>query len=232
MKKIIVDQEIFNQFPSFKRGVIIVSGINNFAENVEIERLLRNEITTAIQNNNLDTDFLKDWDDVHRHFGSNPNKFPPSIKSLIKRIQKGGELPFINSTVALFNYISIKYLLPCGGDDINMIKGNLMLGFSSGDENFISLGSKAQEHPQKGEVIYFDDQTLNVMCRRWNWRNSDFTKITENSNKLVINIDGVAGASKSLIEAARDELAILLKTYCDASLTCGFLDLEHRELEF
>jgi len=232
MKKIIIDQEIFNQFPSFKRGVIIVNNINNFAENAEIDRLLKNAISTATLNNNLDTDLLKGWDDVHRQFGSNPNKFPPSIKSLIKRIQKGGELPFINSTVALFNYISIKYLLPCGGDDVEMIKGNLMLGFSSGDENFVSLGSKVQEHPDNGEVIYFDDQTLNVMCRRWNWRNSDFTKITEYSKRLVINIDGVAGASKPLIEEASDELAILLKTYCDARVATGFLDLNHRELEF
>lgn len=231
MQKIIVDEQLFSQFLDFKRGIIVVSSIENKTSNDYIQTLIDNEIKNRIGTNCVEHDFVKAWSDAHIKFGSNPNRFPPSIKSLLKRIQSGSGFPFINSVVALFNYISIKHLIPCGGDDTNKIEGNLHLGFSTGNESFIPLGSIEQESPLLGEVIYFDDKTLNVMCRRWNWRNGDFTKITEHTKQLVINIDGIGGVSHSLIESARDELAKLLIEQCNAELEMGLLDRDNRVFE-
>lgn len=232
MRKIVVDESLFNLFPDFKRGIIIVNGIDNRLTNDAIEILLNNEIKNRIGSNCVEHEYVKSWSDAHIMFGSNPNKFPPSIKSLLKRIQSGSGFPFINSVVALFNYISIKYLIPCGGDDIEKIGGNLCLGFSRGTEIFIPLGSTIQESPVADEVIYFDDKTLNVMCRRWNWRNGDFTKITENTKQLVINIDGIGNVPQSLIESARDELAILLTQHCNAKVQTGLITKDNREISF
>jgi len=229
MKKIIIEEPIFAQFPDFKRGIIIVSDIDNKPNNDVIKTLLNNEIINKTGSNCVEHEYVKAWSEAHIKFGSNPNKFPPSIKSLLKRIQSGSGFPFINSVVALFNYISIKYLIPCGGDDINKIEGNLCLGFSKGNEIFIPLGSTEQENPSTGEVIYFDDKSLNVMCRRWNWRNGDFTKITEHSKQLVINIDGIGTVPQSLIETARDELVKLLIDNCNAELKTGLLDSKNCE---
>jgi DNA/RNA-binding domain of Phe-tRNA-synthetase-like protein len=231
MKKIIIDQEIFNKFPDFKRGIIIVNYIENASENKRIKRLLNKEIEEEIGKNLLEHEFVKAWDSVHLKFGSNPNQFPPSIKTLLKRIEKGGGLPFINSVVALFNYISIKYLIPCGGDDVDKIEGNLRLGFAKGDESFIPLGSEDKENPEVGEVIYFDDKTLNVMCRRWNWRNGDYTKITPETKKIIINIDGAGPVSQSLVEEARDELAKLLVEQCNGKVETSLLNKEKQEID-
>ncbi len=230
MRKIIVDNEIFDKFPDFKRGVIVVSSIENALGNKRIKKPLNKEIENKNDFDYKNHEFIKVWDEVHTKFGSNPNKFPPSIKSLLKRIQSGGGFPFINSVVALFNYISIKYLVPCGGDDIEKIRGNLRLGFAKGKEIFIPLGTEKEEIPEVGEVIYFDDKTLNVMCRRWNWRNGDFTKITEHTKKIIINIDGIQSVPKSLIEEARDELAKLLVEQCNAQITTDYIDKDNREI--
>lgn len=231
MRKIIIDQEVFDQFPDFKRGLIIVSDIENALGNKRIKKPLNKEIESKAGQDWVEHENVKAWDDAYLKFGSNPNQFPPSIKSLLKRIQKGGGFPFINSVVALFNYISIKYLIPCGGDDVDKIKGNLHLGFAKGNELFIPLGSEDQENPEHGEVIYFDDKTLNVMCRRWNWRNGDFTKITEHTKKIVINIDGIGPVSRSLVEEDRDELAKLLAEQCSAKLITDLLDKDKREID-
>ncbi len=99
----------------------------------------------------------------------------------------------------------------------------MRLGFATGKERFLPLGGKEEEHPEPGEVIYFDDKTLNVMCRRWNWRNGDFSKITENSRRVVINLDGIGPVSEELIVRARDELADLLESLCGARLRVGML---------
>jgi len=69
------------------------------------------------------------------------------------------------------------------------------------------------------------------MCRRWNWRNGDFSKITEDTKKMVINIDGIGVVSQSVIEEARDELAKLLIEQCKAELSIGLMDRDNREIE-
>lgn len=230
MKRIIVDKEVFDRFPDFKRGIVVVSNIDNTLENGDIETLLAKEIEAKTGKNSVEHEFVKAWDAAHLKFGSNPNKFPPSIKSLLKRIDKGASVPFINSVVALFNYISIKYLIPCGGDDTDRVQGNLHLGPASGDEMFVPLGGGETENPRPGEVILYDDKSLNVMCRRWNWRNGDFTKITELTKRLIINVDGIGPVPQSLIEEARDELAELLAKQCRAQVTTNLVTLENRDI--
>jgi lysyl-tRNA synthetase class 2 len=230
MKKIIIDNEIFERLTDFKRGVIIVSDIKNSVENNEIKKILDDQIGQKAGKGFIESEFVKDWNEVYLKFGVNPNKFPPSIKSLLKRIDKGG-FPFINSVVALFNYISIKYLIPCGGDDVDKIEGNLRLGVAKGDEVFVSLGSSEKESPESGEIIYYDDKTKNVMCRRWNWRNGDFSKINSDTKKIVINIDGAQSVAKVIILSARDEMAELLVKYCSAKLATDFLDKDKKEAD-
>jgi DNA/RNA-binding domain of Phe-tRNA-synthetase-like protein len=231
MKKVTIDEEIFNKYPDFNRGIIVVSNIDNHGENGKISELLESEIKNKAGQNLLDHEFVKAWDWVYESFGANPNKFPPSMKSLTKRIAKGGGIPYINSVVALFNYISIKYLIPCGGDDIEKIEGNLKLGFAAGNEFFTPLGSTQNENPESGEVIYYDDKTLNVMCRRWNWRNGDFTKINPETKKMVINLDGISPVPQSIIVKARDELAELLVKYCQAEIVTDLMTVNKKEIE-
>jgi lysyl-tRNA synthetase class 2 len=230
-RKIIIDRELFERFPDFKRGIVVVSDISNRLEDENIAKLLHGAVDDRVRSDSSGSELIEAWDAVHAAFGSNPNKFPPSIKSLLKRVRKGGKLPFINSVVALFNYISVKHLVPCGGDDLDAIEGNLRLGFASGNERFVPLGGGDQEHPKAGEVIYYDDETLNVMCRRWNWRNGDFSKITERSKRMIINVDGAGATPRSLVEEARDELAQLLIDKCNATLAVDYMDKENREIE-
>ena len=231
MRQIVIDQEIFDRFPDFRRGLIIVSDAENALYDDVISATLNGEIQKKVGVNLLDNECVKAWDSVYLKLGANPNKFPPSIKSLLKRVAKSGGFPFINSIVALFNYVSIKYLIPCGGDDVQKIEGNLRLGPSRGEEMFIPLGSEAKETPDAGEVIYYDDKTLNVMCRRWNWRNGDFTKILPTTKRLVINIDGIAPVQRSVIEAARDELAAFLVDRCSAKVSTDLLDVNRKTIE-
>ena len=88
-----------------------------------------------------------------------------------------------------------------------------------------------EDPPLPGEVIYFDDDTRNVMCRRWNWRNGDRTKIEVESKKLVINLDGLPPTTTEVVQQARDELADLLREHCKADVETFALHGEQRQIE-
>jgi lysyl-tRNA synthetase class 2 len=231
MKKIIIKDEIFDLFPEFYRGIVVIKDISNQKSNKRIRKVVKKEIDRQVDIDEQKDPRILAWHEAHRRFGSDPDSYLPSIAYLLKSMKPNRALPFINSVVALFNYISLKYVTPCGGDDVDRVEGNLVLGIADGTERFIPLGETIEEHPAPGEVIYYDDRTKNVLCRRWNWRNAELTKITPDSKKIVLNIDCLPPVPPAMGDEARDELAELLKLHCDADLKTRYLDAETREIE-
>jgi lysyl-tRNA synthetase class 2 len=229
MKKIIIQDPLFEMFPEFRREVIVVRSLNNRPSYKRIRKLLKKEIDRQTHIDLDNEPRVLAWDQAHKKFGAKPRRYMPSIRSLLKRIKSNPALPFINSAVALFNYISLKYCLPCGGDDVGAIEGDLVLGIADGSEKFQALGSDQIENPQAGEVIYFDSTSKNVMCRRWNWRNGDHTKIEVHSQFLVINIDCLPPITPATGMQARDELAALLAEHCQAETETASLHSSCRE---
>lgn len=230
MKRIIIKDEIFDLFPDFYRDIIIVKNIVNQKSNKRIRKLLKKEIDRQVDIDEATDPRILTWDEAHEKFGSNPNEYLPSIKSLIQRMRLNNALPFINSVVALFNYTSLKYVLPCGADDVANTRGNLVLGISDGSERFIPLGGVTEENPFQGEVIYYDDGSANVMCRRWNWKNGDLTKILPESKNIVINVDCLPPITPDIGNSARDELAELLEQHCGAEVERSYLSNDRREI--
>ncbi len=229
---VFIDDNIFDMYPGFYRGIVIVDKAEIKDSDNRVRKLLKNMISERLDVSVEDSEHIRAWDDAHRLFGSDPQQFYPSIKSLALRIKAGQGLPFINTVVALMNYISLKYLLPCGGDDIDSTENNLFLRLANGDEKFYPLGQNPTlESPETNEVIYVDGGN-NVLCRRWNWRNGNVSKITSESKKILLNIDCLPPLARYTANEARDEFADLLKTHCNASVKVDFLCKEKNCIEF
>ena len=157
------------------------------------------------------------WDEAYRKFGADPKKVTPSISFLLKQIRRGKPPRSINTVVDIFNVISLRWTVPCGGDDIAALKGDdLRLGFARGDETFSPLFKpESVETPDAGEVIYYTPQTRRVLCRRWTWRNSDFSKLTTATREVAINIDMmIPPFFEADVVAALCELAEMTKFFC------------------
>ena len=227
MLEIRVEERIFEKYPSFRRGIVIARSIQNAGQSEALKDLLNEAVTEAGRN---PIDLKADpriliWNEAHKQFGSNPNKFPPAHAALIKRVQKPGtQIPFINNVVAVMNYNSITDVLPVGGDDVQSAGGSLVLGFSSGTESFVPLGSPdVNEHPLPGEIVYVVQPSGEVMCRRWNWRNGHITRITEETRMIVMNVDVLGEGSEARAAETRDRVSAMLKTYCQAEVTSAML---------
>ena len=190
-----IEQAVFERFPGYARMVVVAEGVDNTREIPELAELLA-QCEEGVRRDDLE-DFwhvpvLETWAEAFSGMGIKPKKNPPSVINLVKRCRSGKPLPFINPLVAIFNCISLKYLLPCGGDDRNVIKGDLRLGIADGTENYVPLGQPdVLEHPQTGEVIYYDTATKDVFCRAWCWKNGNRSKLMPETTNAVINVDAM-----------------------------------------
>lgn len=230
MQDIIQDQ-VFSLYPQFVRAVVIAHDLHISEHNPRIATFL-SEVQAKSKKDGaqlLKHPRITVWDDAHRKFGSNPNRFPPSIRSLLERVLRGKPLPYINDAVALFNSISLKHLIPSGGDNLGVITGDVSLGLATGREHFTPLGGNSTEYPEVGEVIYFDSD-LKVMCRRWNWRNGDETKITTDTHSLLINVDGLGDDVKPVVQEASEEIAGWLQKECGGNVRCDLLHRDRRSV--
>ena len=227
MPEIRIHPKIFEEYPTFRRGIVIAVNMDNQGHDKELEDLLNRATEQAAQQPiDIKTDpRTMVWRDAHRRFGSNPNKFPPAHCALLKRVQKpGAGIPFINKVVAIMNINSIQAATPVGGDDVVRANGSLELGYADGSENFTPLGRPdSSEHPVAGEVIYLVPESNEVMCRRWNWRNGHHTRIAEDTRVIVMNIDSLGEDSEKRAIATRDRVAQMLETYCQAEVTTTLL---------
>jgi lysyl-tRNA synthetase class 2 len=231
--KDIVSKEVLAKFPTYIRGVVIAKGVNNSGENQQLVKLLRKVEQEATQDESLmdikNHPRIASWRQAYADFGTNPNKFYCSIESLGRRARRGDQLPYINTLVALFNYFSLKHIVPSGGDDLDSADGDLRLTLAKGNEPFTPLGSEVIEYPPPGEVIYVDNSK--VMCRRWNWRQGDQTKLTPATTNVAINVDCLPPVSKDKAKAITGELADLVKEFCGGEVKYFLLDAARNEVE-
>ncbi|MFH1848978.1 MAG: lysine--tRNA ligase [archaeon] len=212
MTRVQIASEIFDSFPDLAVGVLIIGGINNRGA-AEIDPLLTKEeqkIRSHLNISELGTNqFVRPWREAYSLFGAKPKKYKCSVEALLRRILSGESLPKINLLVDTYNYVSIKHLLPIGADDLSMAEGDIRLTIAEGTESFTPIGSEP-EKPRPGEVVYADDK--DILCRRWNWRESDKTKITPDTASALIYIESLTG--KDALNSAIDDLKRLLHNSC------------------
>ena len=226
--KIIIDQSILDQFADVKIGVLICNNVNNNLKSIEISKLMR-DAEEAIRNKKIqDVTMLpkiNDWRQAYRKFGCNPSQYRNSVEALLRRIIQGKELPTINPIVDIYNLISITYLLPAGGGNMDKVEGDIVLKKAQGNEKFTMLGTTEPILIPEGEVIYSDDK--DVLCRAWNYRESDKTKITNETKNIYLLLEGLENTSTSEIEQALAELKKLIINYCGGNCKTYLLDLSN-----
>lgn len=216
-----IDSIIRNRFPGVKIGVLFVQGVNNKNTGEQIQLLTRKieediRKTYRLENVAL-IPKINDWRQAYRSFGCKPSEYRSSVEALLRRILNGKELPTINPIVDIYNLISIKYLLPAGGGNLDKIKGDIRLTVAQGDEYFVMLGTSTPTPIQPGEVVYLDDKE--VLCRAWNYRESDTTKITHDTHNVYLLLEGLQNTSVEEITGALSELADLISVYCGGTIS-------------
>jgi len=222
-----VDKRIFDNYSNLVIGVCIVKNLEDNTSKSEIINMLR-EIEGYVREN-IDVHHPKIfcWREVYKKFGAKPSKYRSSIESLVRRVLKGNNIPQINALVDLYNYISLKYLLPVGGEDLDKIEEYIELTYAGENETPVKLlGEEKEEPPKPGEIIYKDK--ISAICRRFNWREAERTKLTENTKNAIIVIEGF---DYDDVKSALKELEDLINKYLKCETKTYIVDSRNSEIE-
>ncbi len=214
---------------------MITRDINNKGSDAKIYHLLE-EIENLIKFDFTPADIAKHplispWRAAYSEFGAKPSAYNCSVEALMKRILKGHGAPRINKAVDISNYLSLKHLVPLGVNDMDKIEGNISLTTSTGKETFIPIGSTEKEKPDKGEIIYKDSKE--ILCRRWNWRDSEKAKIDEETKNVIYYIDALPPVTKTQLKEMLRDVMDLLDIFCQPKEKIIYvLDKSNTEISF
>lgn len=232
MKKFIIEDDFWNLFPNAKIGIVICRNIDNSINNESHlkEMLLSSE--KECLNHLQDSEFsnnavIKVWREAFQKFKTKKGA-RSSIEALLKRIYNGNHLGNINPLVDIYNSASLKYALPCGGEDIDTFVGDIKLTQANGNEDFITLGSDKSEPPYEGEIIYKDE--LGAICRCWNWRESVRTMLTENTKHAFLCIESVDEKRTNSLYEALDYLKENVSSNLGGTCESFVLDVNNKEI--
>ncbi|MCA9382027.1 hypothetical protein KC660_01310 [Candidatus Dojkabacteria bacterium] len=234
MKTFSINSELFKIYQGLLVGYCLISNFNNSGEDEEVSSLLRSEESKVeAKFSNIEVNeypSIAVWRDAYIRFGAKPKKYPSSIENLIKRNLKGNRLPHINKLVDIYNYISLKYLVPVGGEDLDKVEGDIQLTIAGEDEVPVKLlGENEERPPYPNEVIYKDG--IGTTCRRWNWKEADRTKLTEDTSNAIVVIELLPPVDTSSLEQALNELRELITRSCGGEVRTGTLDESNQSVE-
>jgi DNA/RNA-binding domain of Phe-tRNA-synthetase-like protein len=232
MKKFIVEDEFWSLFPNARIGAVVCHGIDNAVKDTaKYEEMLRQSEKEAhrfFEKEEFSSNpVVAVWREAFKQFKTKKGA-RASIEALLKRVQNGSQIGTINPLVDIYNSISLKYGLPCGGEDIDKFAGDLLLTKANGAEQFTPLGEEENSPPYEGEIIYKDE--AGAVCRCWNWREALRTILTEDTKNAFLCIELADESRLDALEEALKELAALVSDNLGGDVKMQTLDKDHKEI--
>ncbi len=204
MKKFRIESGVFDIFPELQIGVLTFHGINNSDKGRKsILDAAYKDFYERIKDLGASHPYVEDYKEAMKKIKKKKG-CSASIEAMAKRAMKGDDMYSINSVVDLYNAVSLKHIITCGGEDLDKIAGDMVLGFATGSEEFIPLGESENSPPREGELIYKDD--LGAVVRSWLWREADRTKLTNDTSNVLLYMELVKESRVGEFKTALNEL--------------------------
>ena len=205
-----VDPAVWDRHPDYRALIVLAEDVSNGPSDSTSDTLL-NAAVSHLQARGLarpaDDPHLAAWRAAFSAFGAKPSRYPSSAEALAARVLKGDALPRINRLVDLYNAISVRHLVPVGGEDADRLAGEPRLVVATGEEAFDGPDGP----PRPGEIVWRDD--VGVTCRRWNWRQGRRTQLTDRTRRAFFLFDRLEPFPLEQLDAAADELRGQLRAW-------------------
>jgi DNA/RNA-binding domain of Phe-tRNA-synthetase-like protein len=159
------------------------------------------------------------FQELHRRAGVPSRKEQSSIERLLLLALKRGELPSINNLVDAYNLVSLRTRCSLGAHDLDTLALPVSLQLLTGQESFTPLGEAAAAAVVSGEYGYVD--AANRLLCRLDVRQADFSKVTEQTRRALLIVEGTAEHEPELLRRAWEDAIEMVMRYCGGTAEPG-----------
>ncbi len=192
VKKFLIEEKVFELFPRTRVCGLVIENMNNgihWDGTGVLGQACHDAVGRLGETPFAESPFFAPWRAAFKLFGA-PKGYRSSVEALAKRAVKGSCPSSINPLVDLYNVTSLKFLFPCGAEDLDAVAGDVRLMPAKGGEPFLPLGAEEDDPPREGEIAYIDD--AGAICRCWNWREADRTKLTAETKRALLCMESLS----------------------------------------
>ena len=141
-----LSEEITEQIPNFKVGIIVYKNIT-VAESPQMIRgrlqLFQESIYFDLDNKNVtELSGIQEWRNIFKRYGKDPNRYRPSVEALYRRVQKQNFLSSIQSAIDINNFFSLQYQVPIGIYDLDNLNGSIGIRLGTEGEEYTGLNGR------------------------------------------------------------------------------------------
>lgn len=208
------DPAIIDRFPAVRAGVILATGLTSGPASDDLAARFaaqQAETRAALAARPVaEWPSVAAWRRVFSAFGTKPTQYRNAAESLLRRLDKQGDVPSLGALVDAGNLVAIRYGLPVAVFDLDRVAAPVTVRFAAGDEPWADLGASETTHPDAGEVV-FTDADGQVHARRWCWRQSATSAAYPGTTRALFTIEGHHDGAEGDVAAALADLEALLR---------------------
>jgi len=141
-----ISQELCTLVPNFKVGVIHYRNIKVGESPQMIKgrmQLFQESLYLELEDRNVnDLEGIKEWRQIFKTIGKDPNRYRHSAEALYRRVKKQNYLQPVNSSIDLNNFFSLQYEMPIGIYDLEKLTGDITIRLGNEEEEYNGLNGR------------------------------------------------------------------------------------------
>jgi len=202
-----IEQSLNSSFPGLRvvelkmENLVITkydSGLEQFKQAVQ-EKIRHVSSLETVKNQPI----FRAYRDFFWRVGIDPTKTRPAGEALTRRILGGRDLPRINTAVDAYNLASVETSIAIAAFDLRTIaEDSLTMRKAQRGERFHGIGMTTPDVLTGAEVV-IEDQRSRRLIAVYPYRDSDDSKVTENTSGILFMMCGVPGIDDRSLEEAR-----------------------------
>jgi DNA/RNA-binding domain of Phe-tRNA-synthetase-like protein len=187
-------RDIWTDYPELVAGVLFARGITAHASVgpriATFSRIAESRLATISEG---ELPEVQAWRRIFARMGLKPTQYRCAAESLLRRFRREYSLPSIHPLIDLCNAISLAFAIPVAVFDVSRIAQYVEVRYATGVEHYLAFSGEV-EHPEPREVI-FADGSGRAHARRWTNRQSAYSAVRDETNAVLIVVEGVHGSA-------------------------------------
>ena len=211
--------ELQSSFPGLRVVELKIEGLEVESTNPALESFKR-EVQDRVRQRTASLSEVKDqpifraYRDFFWRVGIDPTKVRPAGEALTRRILGGRDLPTVNTVVDAYNIASVETSVAIAAFDLDTIdEGSLVMRRATRDEPFRGIGMVSPDSLTGVEVV-IENQASGKLVAVYPYRDSDDSKVTEQTKEVLFMMCGVPGIDDLTLERARDSTREYVGRFC------------------